>query len=42
VRTGGFGTDELQEAGRSHVFDSLGELQAALDDTALAAPSPAT
>jgi hypothetical protein len=46
VRTGGFGTDELQEAGASHVFDSLGELQAALDDTALprppAPPDPVT
>jgi HAD superfamily hydrolase (TIGR01549 family) len=39
VRTGGFGTDELVDAGASHVFDSLGELSAALDDTALAAPS---
>ena len=38
VRTGGFGTDELQEAGASAVFDSLGELLEALDDTALAAP----
>ena len=41
VRTGGFGTDELREAGASHVFDSLDELQAALDDTALAAPTRA-
>jgi HAD superfamily hydrolase (TIGR01549 family) len=41
VRTGGFGTDELQEAGASHVFDSLDELQAALDDTALSAPTRA-
>ena len=38
VRTGGFGTDELQEAGASAVFDSLGELLDALDDTALGAP----
>jgi HAD superfamily hydrolase (TIGR01549 family) len=38
VRTGGFGTDELQEAGASAVFDSLGELLEALDDTALGAP----
>jgi HAD superfamily hydrolase (TIGR01549 family) len=38
VRTGGFGTDELQEAGASAVFDSLGELHEALDSTALAAP----
>jgi HAD superfamily hydrolase (TIGR01549 family) len=41
VRTGGFGTDELQEAGASHVFDSLEELHEALDSTALAAPSRA-
>ena len=41
VRTGGFGTDELQDAGAAHVFDSLDELHAALDDTALAAPSAA-
>ncbi len=39
VRTGGFGTDELREAGAVHVFDSLGELQASLDDTPLKAPS---
>ncbi len=39
VRTGGFGTDELQEAGASHVFDSLAELHSALDSTALSAPS---
>ena len=42
VRTGGFGADELREAGAAHVFDSLGELHAALDETALAAPGPAT
>ena len=41
VRTGGFGTDELQEAGAAHVFDSLEELHAALDETALAVPSRA-
>ena len=41
VRTGGFGADELQDAGAAHVFDSLDELHAALDDTALAAPSRA-
>ena len=41
VRTGGFGADELREAGASHVFDSLAELHAALDDTALAAPKAA-
>ena len=38
VRTGGFGTDELHEAGASAVFDSLGELHEALDSTELAAP----
>jgi HAD superfamily hydrolase (TIGR01549 family) len=41
VRTGGFGVDELQDAGAAHVFDSLDELHAALDSTALAAPSRA-
>ena len=41
VRTGGFGTDELRDAGARHVFDSLDELQAALDETPLAAPTPA-
>jgi HAD superfamily hydrolase (TIGR01549 family) len=40
VRTGGFGTDELQAAGASAVFDSLGELHKDLDSTALAAPDP--
>ena len=39
VRTGGFSTEELTEAGAAQVFDSLGELQAALDSTALRAPS---
>ena len=39
VRTGGFGADELQEAGASAVFDSLGELHEALDSTVLAAPT---
>ena len=41
VRTGGFGADELQDAGAAHVFDSLDELHAALDSTDLAAPSRA-
>jgi len=41
VRTGGFGTDELQDAGAAHVFDSVGELYESLDSTALAAPSRA-
>ena len=35
VRTGGFGVDELQEAGASQVFDSMGELIDRLADTAL-------
>jgi HAD superfamily hydrolase (TIGR01549 family) len=39
VRTGGFGTDELREAGASQVFDSVEELHAALDSTALAGPT---
>jgi HAD superfamily hydrolase (TIGR01549 family) len=38
VRTGGFSTDELLEAGAARVFDSLEELQASLDDTPLRAP----
>ena len=33
VRTGGFGADELREAGAAAVFDSLGELRECLDDT---------
>ena len=41
VRTGGFGADELRDAGAAQVFDSLGELHAALDETALAAPERA-
>ena len=36
VRTGGFSTDELTEAGAVRVFDSLRELLDGLDDTALA------
>ncbi|CAA9319477.1 MAG: HAD-superfamily hydrolase, subfamily IA, variant 1 [uncultured Nocardioidaceae bacterium] len=39
VRTGGFSTEELGQAGASRVFDSLGELHDALDSTALAAPT---
>jgi len=39
VRTGGFSTEELQEAGASQVFDSLAELRERLDDTPLKAPS---
>ena len=39
VRTGGFSTEELEQAGASRVFDSLGELHDALDSTALAAPT---
>ena len=39
VRTGGFSTEELLDAGAAQVFDSLGELQARLDETALRAPS---
>jgi len=35
VRTGGFGRDELLEAGATAVFDSLGELQEHLDATPL-------
>ena len=35
VRTGGFGADELREAGAIAVFDSLGELRAQLSDTPL-------
>ncbi len=40
VRTGGFSTEELQEAGAARVFDSLAELRDCLDDTALGSPSP--
>jgi HAD superfamily hydrolase (TIGR01549 family) len=35
VRTGGFSTDELRDAGAVAVFESLDELRAHLDDTAL-------
>jgi len=33
VRTGGFGADELRDAGAVAVYESLGELRAHLDDT---------
>ncbi|MGH2943182.1 MAG: HAD family hydrolase [Solirubrobacteraceae bacterium] len=33
VRTGGFGADELLDAGAEAVFDSIGELRERLDDT---------
>ena len=33
VRTGGFGADELQEAGANAVFDSIVELRERLDET---------
>jgi HAD superfamily hydrolase (TIGR01509 family) len=33
VRTGGFGADELREAGAEAVFDSIEELRERLDDT---------
>jgi HAD superfamily hydrolase (TIGR01509 family) len=36
VRTGGFGVDELNEAGAAAVFESVHELCDALDDTPLA------
>ena len=39
VRTGGFSTEELTEAGAVSVFDSLLELREKLDDTPLARPS---
>ena len=39
VRTGGFSHEELVEAGAAQVFDSLDELQAALDEAALRAPT---
>ena len=40
VRTGGFSTDELVSAGAAQVYDSLEELHAALDSTALREPRP--
>jgi len=36
VRSGGFGDDELRDAGAIAVFDTPGDLAAALDDTPLA------
>jgi len=36
VRSGGFGDDELRDAGAVALFDTPGELAAALDDTPLA------
>src|SRR3954452_21598933 len=36
VRSGGFGDDELQKAGAIALFDTPGDLAAALDDTPLA------
>lgn len=39
VRTGGFSTEELTEAGAVRVFDSLQELRSSLDSTPLARPS---
>ena len=36
VRSGGFGDDELREAGAVAIFDTPGDLMAALDDTDLA------
>jgi phosphoglycolate phosphatase-like HAD superfamily hydrolase len=35
VRTGGFGRDELEEAGAVAVFDSVAELRERLGETAL-------
>lgn len=39
LRTGGFGADELVEAGAAEVFDTLDDLRARLDDTPLSAAS---
>ena len=36
VQTGGFGRDELEDAGAALVFDSVAELRGRLDETALA------
>ncbi|MCZ2846540.1 HAD family hydrolase [Modestobacter sp. VKM Ac-2978] len=36
VRSGGFGDDELQDAGAVGIYDTPGDLAAALDDTPLA------
>ena len=35
VRTGGFGQDELEDAGAAAVFESVSELLQRLDDTKL-------
>jgi HAD superfamily hydrolase (TIGR01549 family) len=39
VRTGGFSTEELREAGAIHVYDSLLELHQHLDETPLREPT---
>ena len=36
VRSGGFGDDELRDAGAIAIYDTPGDLTAALDETALA------
>jgi phosphoglycolate phosphatase-like HAD superfamily hydrolase len=36
VRTGGFGVEELREAGALDVFESVADLRSKLDDTPLA------
>jgi len=36
VRTGGFGADELREAGAIAIFESVQELRERLDETPLA------
>ena len=36
VRSGGFGDDELREAGAVAIYDTPADLPAALDDTPLA------
>ena len=36
VRSGGFGDDELRDAGAIAIYDTPGDLTAALDDTDLA------
>ena len=36
VRSGGFGDDELREAGAVAIYDTPGDLMAALDETDLA------
>jgi phosphoglycolate phosphatase-like HAD superfamily hydrolase len=39
VLTGGFSREELTEAGADRVFETVGDLREALDDTALGVPS---